>query len=152
MAEQNVFANDGRFRKGAAMTKRSERVKMPVINDIPVRYNRRTFLQGIGIAVLAVHSLTLIGCESGDPPIDDRTKVDNLILHSSPGKFDHVHDLLIPYALLRTPPSEGVKLLSTKSFFHRHEIALTQDDLTTVNQGGSVTRKASSHLFVIALA
>jgi hypothetical protein len=42
--------------------------------------------------------------------------------------------------------------MSTNSFFHRHEIALTQEELTTVNQGGSLTRKAGSHLFVIALA
>ena len=125
---------------------------MSMIDDIPVECDRRTFLRGLGRAVLAVQSLALIGCESGDPPRDDKETVDNLILHSSPGNFDHVHDLLIPYALLRTPPSEGVKLLSTKSFFHRHEIALTQEELTTVNQGGSVTRKASSHLFVIALA
>ena len=148
MDELNVFTDDGRFRKGAAMTKQSERVKVPMINDIGVGHDRRTFLQGMGIAVLAAHSLTLIGCESGDPPIDDRK---NLILHSSPGKFDHVHDLLIPYALLETPPSEGVKLLTTKSVFHRHEIALTADELATVNRGGTVTQKASSHIFIIAL-
>jgi len=152
MAEQKLFANDRRFREGAATTKRSGRAKMSVIDDIPVDCDRRTFLRGLGLAVLAVQSLALIGCESGDPPIDDKMAVDNLIMKSSPGAFDHVHDLLIPYALLRIPPSEGVKLLSTKSFFHRHEIALTQEELTTVNQGGSVTRKASSHLFVIALA
>ncbi|MFM9904203.1 MAG: hypothetical protein ACKVQJ_06490 [Pyrinomonadaceae bacterium] len=124
MAEQKIFAND---------------------------FDRRTFLQGLGIAVLAVQSLALTGCESGGPPIDDKLKVDNLIMQSSRGTFDHVHDLLIPYALLRTPPSEGVKLLSTKSFFHRHEVELTQEELTTVNRGGSVTRKGGSHLFVIAL-
>ncbi|MEP7076884.1 MAG: hypothetical protein ABI878_13840 [Acidobacteriota bacterium] len=134
------------------MRKRSGRVKMAVIDDIRVEFDRRTFLQGLGIAVLAVQSLALIGCESGNPPIDDKMKAENLIMQSSPGKFDHVHDLLIPYTLLRTPPSEGVKLLSTKSFFHRHEVELTQEELTTVNLGGSVTRKASSHLFVIALA
>jgi hypothetical protein len=152
MAEQKMFANDRRFREGAAMTKRSGRVKMPMIDDISVEWDRRTFLQGLGLAVLAVQSLALIGCESGNPLIDDKKAVDNLIMQSSPGTFDHVHDLLIPYALLRTPPSEGVKLTSTRAFFHRHEIALTQEELTTVNQGGSVTRKASSHLFVIALA
>ena len=152
MAEQKAFVNDRRSQEGAATTKRSGRVKMPVIDDIPVKCDRRTFLQGLGLAVLAVQSLALIGCESGDPPIDDKKAVDNLIMQSSPGAFDHVHDLLIPYALLRTPPSEGVKLISTKSFFHRHEISLTREELTAVNQGGSVTRKASSHLFVIALA
>ena len=152
MAEKKMFANDGRFGDVTAMTKRSGRMRMPMIDDIPVKCCRRTFLQGLGLAVLAVQSLALIGCESGDPPIDDNKAVDNLIMQSSPGTFDHVHDLLIPYSLLRTPPSEGVKLMSTKAFFHRHEIALTQEELTTVNKGGSVTRKASSHIFVIALA
>src|SRR5436190_18026059 len=148
MAERKIFANDRRFREGATTTKRSGRMKMSMIDDIPVKCDRRIFLQGLGFAVLAVQSLALIGCESGDPQIDDRKAVDNLIMKSSPGAFDHVHDLLIPYVLLRTPPSEGVKLMSTKSFFHRHEISLTQEELTTVNQGGSVTRKASSHVFV----
>jgi hypothetical protein len=134
------------------MTKRSEKVKMPVSNDIPIGCDRRTFLQGLGFAVLAVQSLAMIGCEMADPPTAAEKAADNLILRSSPGAFDHTHELLIPYALLRTPPSEGVKLLSTKAFLQRHEIALTQEELTTVNQGGSVTRKASSHLFVIALA
>jgi hypothetical protein len=134
------------------MTKRSDRENLLLSDDIPVECDRRTFLRGFGLAVLSVQSLILIGCESKDPPIDDKKIVDNLIIQSSPGAFDHAHTLLIPYALLRTPPSEGVKLMSTKTFFHRHEIELTQEDLTSVSQGGSVTFKASSHLFIIALA
>ena len=64
----------------------------------------------------------------------------------------HVHDLLIPYAVLNTPPPQGVELNSTQAFFHTHKVVLTQKELIIVNQGGTVTQKASSHLFVIALA
>lgn len=152
MSEKKVFTNEKLFREGKALTKRSGRAKMSLIEDVPIECDRRTFLQGLGFAVLAVQALALMGCESGDPPLTEKTRDNNLVLQSSPGKFDHVHELVIPYALLQTPPSEGVKLLSSKAFFHHHEIALTQEDLNTVNQGGTVTRKASSHLFVIALA
>src|SRR5205085_1204610 len=76
----------------------------------------------------------------------------NLIIQSGPGLFDHVHDLLIPYALLKAPPLKGVQLTSTQAMLHQHNITLTQKELTIVNQGGTVTQKASSHRFVIALA
>ena len=36
--------------------------------------------------------------------------------------------------------------------FHMHQVVLTQEQLIIVNQGGTVTQKAGSHLFVIALA
>jgi len=59
---------------------------------------------------------------------------------------------LIPYAVLKAPPRQGVELTTTRALFHRHTIVLTQEQLILVNQGGMVTQKASSHLFVIALA
>src|SRR5262245_16343448 len=96
--------------------------------DEAVRSDRRTFIRGVGIAVLTVQCLPLIAHASGRPP------------------------LLIPYAVLKTPPPNGVKITTTQAMFHRHNIALTQKELTIVNQGGTVTQKASSHLFVIALA
>lgn len=152
MAETKMFANDRRSRLQAAATKPNGRGKSTAIVDTPAQFDRRTFLQGLGLAVLAVQILDLTGCGSGDPRTDGAKAGDNLFVRSSPGAFEHVHDLLIPTELLKTPPSEGVKLMSTKAFFHRHEIALTQAELTTVSQGGSVTQKASSHVFVIALA
>lgn len=151
LSEQKVFTNQEQFREREAVTKRSRRAKMSPI-DMPIEWDRRTFIKGLGFAVLTVQSIALIGCAPGDPPLDEKMRDDNLVLQSSPGKFDHTHELVIPYALLRTPPGKGVKLLSSKAFFHQHEIVLTQEDLATVNQGGTVTRKASSHLFVIALA
>jgi hypothetical protein len=87
-----------------------------------------------------------------NPPGDGKEAADNLIIHSGPGLLKHVHDLLIPYAVLKTPPPKGVQLTSTQAFYHRHTIALTREELIVVNKGGTVTQKASSHLFVIALA
>ena len=104
--------------------------------------DRREFLKGVGIAVLTVQCLPLLAEVSDD----------NLIIESGPGLFRHVHDLLIPFAVLNAPPSQGIKLTSTEAMFHQHNIALTQKELITVKQGGTVTQKASSHLFVIALA
>lgn len=102
---------------------------------------RRTFLKGVGFALLTVQSLPLVA-----------ETADNLTIHSGPGLLAHVHDLLIPYAVLKTPPLKGVELKTTEALFHRHNIVLTQEQLIIVNQGGTVTQKASSHLFVIALA
>jgi hypothetical protein len=34
---------------------------------------------------------------------------------------------------------------------HAHRVVLTQKELITVNQEGTVTQKPNSHLFVIAL-
>jgi hypothetical protein len=113
--------------------------------------DRRKFIQGVGIAVLTVQCLPLIAHAAGNPP-DLEEAGDNLIIQSGPGLLHHVHNLLIPYALLKAPPLQGVQLTSTQAMLHRHNIALTQKELTIVNQGGTVTQKASSHHFVIALA
>jgi hypothetical protein len=104
--------------------------------------DRREFIQGLGFAILTVQCLPLMAQETGD----------NLVIESGPGLFSHVHDLLIPYAVLNAPPPQGIKLTSTEAMFHQHNVALTQKELVTVKQGGTVTQKASSHLFVIALA
>lgn len=112
-----------------------------------IALDRRKFIQEVGIAVLTVQCLPLIAHAAGNPPDGD-----NLIVESGPGAFGHVHDLLIPKAVLKTPPVQGVELTSTKAFLHQHNIKLTRKELILVNQGGTVTQKASSHLFVIALA
>jgi hypothetical protein len=61
----------------------------------------------------------------------------------------HLH---IPNAVLAKPPSRGAELTTTKAFLHQHRIVMTQDELRSVNQGGTVTQRASSHVFVIARA
>ena len=63
-----------------------------------------------------------------------------------------MHDLLIPYAVLNEPPLQGVELKTTQAMFHMHQVVLTQEQLIIMNQGGTVNKKAGSHLFVIALA
>jgi hypothetical protein len=113
---------------------------------------RRQFVKGVGFAVLTVQCLPLMACASANPPTDGKERADDLIVQSGPGLFRHVHNLHIPYAVLNAPPPQGIKLTTTESLYHQHNIALTQNELAIVNQGGTVTQKASSHLFVIALA
>ena len=136
------------------MTKRSELVNVPyMVDDVDEAIaDRRKFIKGVGFAVLTMQCLPLIAHASGDSPSDRNEATDSLIIQSSSGFVPHVHDLLIPYAVLNAPPLQGVGLKSTHALFHAHEVALTQKELIIVNQGGTVTQKASSHLFVIALA
>ena len=97
--------------------------------------------------------MSAVNCAGSESsPSDGKEAADNLIIPSGPGLLSHVHDLLIPYAVLKTPPVPGVQLTTTQGLLHQHTIALTQKELIIVNQGGTVTQKASSHLFVIALA
>jgi hypothetical protein len=113
--------------------------------------DRRKFIEGVGCAVLTAQLFPLIAHASGSSPGDGSEAADNLIIHSGPGFVPHVHDLLIPYAVLDAPPLQGVKLESTRALFHTHELVLTQEQLLLVKQGGTVTEKGGSHLFVIAL-
>jgi hypothetical protein len=125
-----------------------------MIDDVneAIASDRRAFIKVVGLAVLTVQCLPLIAHASGNPPNDDKETTDNLIIQSGPGLLHHVHDLLISYAVLKAPPVQGVQLTTTQALLHRHNIALTQKELIIVNKGGTVTQKASSHLFVIALA
>lgn len=113
--------------------------------------DRRRFIKGVGMAVLTMHSLPLVAHASGTPPIDGQVTADNLVIHSTSGFVPHVHDLLIPCAVLETPPAQGVELTTTRALFHQHGVVLTREELIMVNRGETVTKKASSHLFVIAL-
>jgi hypothetical protein len=124
------------------------------VNDIDeaIALDRRKFIKGVGFAVLTAQSLSLIACASGNPPGGGDKAADNLIIQSSSGTLSHVHDLLIPYAILNAPPLQGIELKTTQAMFHMHQVVLTQEQLIIVNQGGTVTQKAGSHLFVIAVA
>src|SRR5262245_39933771 len=114
--------------------------------------DRRGFFKDVGVATLALQYLPLVVHASEGSPIDGNEAAENLMVHTGPGLMSHVHDLLIPYAVLKAPPLQGVELTTTQALFHRHTVALTQEQLKTVNRGGAVTKKASSHLIVIALA
>jgi len=120
--------------------------------DKAIALDRRKFIKGVGFAVLTAQCLSLIACASGNSPSDGNQAADNLIIHSSAGTFSHVHDLLIPYAVLNAPPLQGVELKTTQAMFHMHQVVLTQEQLITVKHGGTVNQKAGSHLFAIALA
>ena len=113
---------------------------------------RREFIKVAGFAVLAVQCLPAKVYASGIPLRDVNQAADDLIIESGPGAFHHVHYLRIPSAMLTSPPAEGAEFTSTKAFLHRHRIVLTQEELRSVNQGGTVIQRASSHVFVIALA
>ena len=134
------------------MTKPREIVIVHDMVDDAIALDRRKFMKGVGFAVLTVQCLPLIAHASGNSPSDSTEAADHLIIHSSSGFVPHVHDLLIPYAVLKAPPLQGVELKTTQALFHAHKVRLTQKELITVNQGETVTQKASSHLFVIALA
>lgn len=114
--------------------------------------DRRRFVKGVGMAVLTVHCLPLLSCAADPSPLETAGAPDGLKILSSPGKFGHVHDLLIPLALLSAPPVQGVELTTGKAFLHQHNVRLSQADLALVHGGGTVTQKASSHVFVITLA
>jgi hypothetical protein len=136
------------------MTKSSEKVNVPYtigVVDEAIAWDRREFIKEIGVAIVTVQCLPLIAHAARNSPSDGEETADDLIIHSGPGLMSHMHDLLIPYAVLNTPPPQGIELETTRALLHRHEIVLTQEQLILVNQGGTVTQKASSHVFVIAL-
>jgi hypothetical protein len=114
--------------------------------------DRREFIRVAGFAVLAIQCMPATAFASGIPMRDATLITDDLIIESGPGAFHHVHYLRIPNAFLTTPPAQGAALTTTKAFLHQHRIMLTQEELRSVNQGGTVIQRASSHVFVIALA
>jgi hypothetical protein len=109
---------------------------------------RRGFMRGF--ALLTVQLLPAIARASEGSPCAGAA--DALIIRSGPGFVPHTHDLWIPYAVLRAPPPEGVKLTSTMARGHTHEVALSHDQLAAVNQGGTVSVMGGSHTFIIAIA
>lgn len=114
--------------------------------------DRRTFIIGAGIALLAMQCLPATAQNSSSAPRAGEEGAGNLIIRSGLGFVPHTHDLLIPFAFLRTPPPRGVKLVSTTSFLHTHDVTLTQAQLVAVSRGETVTATGGSHSFVIVLA
>ena len=122
------------------------------LNPPGVSLDRREFIKVAGFAVLAVQCLPATGFASGMPLRDITRITDDLIIKSGPGAFHHVHYLRIPNALLAAPPAHGAELTTTKALLHQHRIVLTRKELRAVSKGGTVIQRASSHVFVIALA
>jgi hypothetical protein len=131
----------------AQMNRQSDESSLPAIAS-----DRREFVKRVGFAVLAVQCLPAMAFGSAGNPISGATAPDDLVIESGPGAFHHVHYLRIPEAALTAPPLEGVKVTSSKALFHQHPVALSQKELTEIHNGGTVSQRASSHVFVIALA
>lgn len=120
-----------------------------------IKNDRRRFIKGVagvGVALLTVQWLPSIARSSGSSARDGDQSDKNLIIHSGPGFVPHTHDLLIPYAVLSAPPIQGIKLQSTSSLFHTHDVVLSEKQLIAINHGGTITACGGSHTFVIALA
>jgi hypothetical protein len=117
-----------------------------------VQADRRRVLKRIGVAILTMQCLPLVADAAENSPGGTNQSAENLIIHSGPGAFSHIHELLIPYAVLKVPPVQGVELTSSQALLHQHNVALTRDELLLVGKGGRVVKKASSHLFTIEVA
>lgn len=113
--------------------------------------DRRRFIVEAGIAILIARSFPFMAQASVSSPMS-LPDAGSLIIRSGQGFVPHTHDLLIPYKVLKAPPPLGVRLESTSALFHTHAVALTQQQLIVVSQGGTVTATGGSHSFVIALA
>jgi hypothetical protein len=96
--------------------------------------NRRKFLIGLSIALIAgPATLSLKGCgksssENAAVPADSFSVTSSLVA-------GHTHNVVIPFADLATPPSGGKTYTSDGS--HQHQITLTQQQLTDINNGGT---------------
>jgi hypothetical protein len=111
-------------------------------NPHEIGTGRRGLIKGMGLVLLAVQVLPSIARAKEDSSGDGAGAAGNLLIRSGQGFVPHTHDLWIPYALLSAPPAAGVKLTSTPSRGHTHPVALSRDDLASVNRGGTVTVKA----------
>jgi len=112
--------------------------------------DRRKFVKGVGMAILAVQSRSLF---AGEPVRSraDQDSGDGLVIQSGPGLFSHVHELQIPSRVLKAPPLDGIELTTSEALFHSHSVALTHEELRLLSRGGLVNKQVSSHVFAITL-
>ncbi|HSB33381.1 MAG TPA: hypothetical protein VLG39_02885 [Nitrospirota bacterium] len=97
--------------------------------------DRREFLIGLGIALVAgPAAISLNSCgsssSSGSP-----APANTFSVTSNPDNTGHSHNVFIPFADLTNPPAGGQTYTSDGS--HVHQITLTQQQLTDINNGGS---------------
>jgi hypothetical protein len=123
-----------------------------MFDDIHFITDRRRLIKAAGIVGLTVTCLPLVLKISDVFSSAENKASESLDIRSSSGFVPHTHDLLIPFSILRAPPTQGVKLISTRALFHTHDIALTYVQLRIIENHGTVIAKGSSHLFEIALA
>jgi hypothetical protein len=120
-----------------------------------MKLRRRRALELLGIAALSVAILPVTGGACGGA---ETAPPDSLAVISSRASklgrwVAHTHVLYVPLKLFRAPPREGVMLSTTLTYFHRHEVALTEAQLVTIARGDNVRVKDSSaaHSYSIAL-
>src|SRR5512145_1900012 len=97
---------------------------------------RREFLIKAGMAMIAVPAaLTLKGCggdEGGGTAQPAGFRVTSSV------DFQHSHSVFVPLADLASPPSGGQSYTSNGAS-HQHVITLSQQQLTDINSGRTVT-------------
>jgi hypothetical protein len=122
--------------------------------DPETSQRRRQFLKLLGYAALSIQILPLTGCSSAEETAPPDSLAVTSSRNSKLGRWAyHSHLLYVPLQLFRAPPRQGVTLSTTRTYFHSHEVPLTQDQLFTVARGGAVqvNDSAGAHSFSIQL-
>ena len=100
--------------------------------------DRRKFLIGLGIALIAgPAAISLKGCGGSSSSDNTAAPANSFSVTSNPDNTGHTHNVVILFADLTTPPSGGKTYTSTISGGHVHQITLTQQQLTDINNGGT---------------
>jgi hypothetical protein len=115
---------------------------------------RREFLKLLGFAALTVQIVPMLGCEHGEEPAPPDSLAVTSSRTSKLGEWvAHTHVLYVPLRLFTAPPPEGVSLSTTRTYFHSHQVVLTQDQLAAIARGDEVRVKdqSSAHDYSIRL-
>lgn len=116
---------------------------------------RRQFLERLGCAALSIRILTLTdGASAVEAAPPDCLAVTSS-LDSKLGHWaGHTHLLYVPLQSFRAPPPEGVTLSTTRTYFHSHEVVLTQAQLVDIARGSAVrvSDTAGAHTYSIELS
>lgn len=97
---------------------------------------RRKFLIGLGITLIAGPAvISLKGCGGGSSSDNAAAPANGFSVTSNPDNTGHTHNVTILLTDLTAPPAGGKTYTSDGS--HQHQITLSQQQLTDVNNGGS---------------
>jgi hypothetical protein len=118
---------------------------------------RREFLKKLGMVALSIQVISLSPFSLAQAQEEQQPTENDLVIRSGPSRFaplpGHFHNLIIPLTLFQSPPLEGVKLVTTRAYGHRHVVKLSQEQLAAVAQGSrlEVTDTVTDHKYVIML-
>jgi hypothetical protein len=105
--------------------------------------DRRKFLIGLGIALVAgPAALSLNGCGKSNNDNTPAAPANSFSVTSNPDNTGHSHNVAVLLADLTAPPSGGVTYTSDGAT-HVHQITLTQQQLTEINNGQSDTVRST---------